>query len=302
MLAGEKILVTGPAGQIAFPLVAFLAQHNEVVGVARFSDPASRQRVEDLGATTVACDLAGDDLSAVPSDCTYLVHLAAYQGSGTDYDLAMAINAEATGLILRHCQGVKAALVMSTSSVYRPSADPYHAFCESDPLGEGATPWAPTYQASKLGQEAVARFAARAFSIPTVVARMNASYGPHGGLPALHLDAIRAGRTVIARGDPCPYSPIFQDDINHQLESLLGAASVPAAIVNWCGDEVVTIQEWTAHLGQLTGLAAKVEVVEAPGSHTGMACDPTRRASITGACRTSWREGLAKVVAERPAP
>ena len=37
-LRGKRILVTGPAGQIAFPLVEELSQHNEVWGIARFTE------------------------------------------------------------------------------------------------------------------------------------------------------------------------------------------------------------------------------------------------------------------------
>ena len=62
MLSGEKVLITGPAGQIAFPMAASLAADNEVWGIARFSEPGSRQRVEDAGIRTVVCDLAGGDL------------------------------------------------------------------------------------------------------------------------------------------------------------------------------------------------------------------------------------------------
>ena len=42
VLSGEKILITGPAGQIAFPLAEYLAADNEVWGIARFGDPATR--------------------------------------------------------------------------------------------------------------------------------------------------------------------------------------------------------------------------------------------------------------------
>jgi nucleoside-diphosphate-sugar epimerase len=37
--------VTGPAGQIAFPIVRALAADNEVWGIARFSGGGSRERV-----------------------------------------------------------------------------------------------------------------------------------------------------------------------------------------------------------------------------------------------------------------
>jgi nucleoside-diphosphate-sugar epimerase len=41
MLSGEKILITGPAGRIAFGLARSLTAENEVWGIARFGDPAT---------------------------------------------------------------------------------------------------------------------------------------------------------------------------------------------------------------------------------------------------------------------
>ena len=54
MLSDEKILITGPAGQIAFPMTEYLAADNEVWGIARFSDPSTRAKVDALGVTTRA--------------------------------------------------------------------------------------------------------------------------------------------------------------------------------------------------------------------------------------------------------
>jgi nucleoside-diphosphate-sugar epimerase len=53
MLRDEKILITGPAGQIAFPIAESLSKENEVWGIARFGDAESRERVEAVGVTTV---------------------------------------------------------------------------------------------------------------------------------------------------------------------------------------------------------------------------------------------------------
>jgi nucleoside-diphosphate-sugar epimerase len=301
MLSDEKILITGPAGQIAFPIAESLSKENDVWGIARFSDEGSRERVEAVGVTTLACDIGTGDFSALPSDFTCLLHLAAYQGSETDYDYAITVNAEGAGFLMQHCRKAKAALVMSTSSVYRPDDDPMHAFLETDPIGGGTSPWAPTYAVSKVAQEAVVRQNARSLGLPTVIARMNASYGPNGGLPALNLDALLAGKPIIARSDPCPYSPIFQDDINEQVEPLLAAATVPATIVNWGGDEVVTIQEWSAYLGTLIGRPAEVTVTEFPGSHQGMISDPSKRLELTGPCRVGWRQGMRAMVEARTA-
>jgi nucleoside-diphosphate-sugar epimerase len=292
MLSGSKILVTGPAGQIAFPLAEMLARDNEVWGIARFSVAGSKERVEAAGIRTVTGDLGNGDLDELPTDFDYVVHFAADQSPGFDYDAAIRNNAEATGLLLAHCRKAKAALVMSTHSVYKPVEDALHVFKESDPLGDVNSSMSPPYSMSKIAQEAVARTCARQFDLPVTVARMNASYGPNGGLPAYHADAIRAGQTVTTRWDPCSYSVIHQDDINTQTEALLDAASVPATIVNWAGDEAVSVQEWTAYLGELSGLPVQLEVVSTPGTLRGSIADVSRRNAFTGPCKVSWRDGI----------
>ena len=299
MLQDEKILITGAAGQIGFPLAGYLAAGNEVWGAARFSEPGSRERVEALGVTTRRVDLGSGDFGDLPDDFTYVVHLAVHQASGLDYDQALTVNAEGTGLLLQHCRRAKAALVMSTQSVYKPVADPMHAFVETDPLGDVNSVHAPTYSMSKIGQEAVARYCARAFDLPVTIARMNASYGPNGGLPTYHLDWIVGRQPVVTRWDPCPYSLIHQDDINEQTEALLAAASVPATIVNWGGDEHPTVQEWCAFMGELVGITPEVVAKEIPGTLRGSIADPTKRRSLTGPCRVPWRVGMRSTFEQR---
>lgn len=297
MLKGEKILITGPGGRIAFPLTRHLAQHNEVWGIARFSDPAQRAEVEALGVRTLRVDLEQPDFSELPRDFTKLVHIAvAFEP--TDYDRAIQINGEGTGLLLSHCRNVSAALVMSTVSVYKPHPDPWHAFREDDPLGDIIAHFSPTYSVSKIAEEAVARFCAREFGIPITIARMNSAYGPRGGLPVLHMEAIAEGRPVVTRWDPTPYSPIHDDDIAAQLEPLLAAASTPATIVNWGGDEAVSVQEWSAYAGELLGVKPVVNVEVIPGASLGAVADSTKRRSITGPCKVSWKEGFRRTLAE----
>jgi nucleoside-diphosphate-sugar epimerase len=298
MLSGEKILITGPAGRIAFGLARALAPHNEVWGVARFGDRSARERVEALGVTTRGVDLAEGRLGDLPTDFTILLHLAA-DFSARDYERAIRVNAEGTGFVLAHCRRAKAALVMSTVTVYKPHADPWHAFREDDPLGDAMLPGQAPYSISKISEEAVARYCARSLGLPVTIARMGAAYGDQGGLPIMHLDAIASGRPVRTRWDPMPYSAIHDDDIAAQLEPLISVASVPATIVNWAGDEPVTVQQWSAWFGELLGVEAKVIVEPAPGASIGSVADPAKRRSITGPCRIGWREGLRRLAAQR---
>ncbi|OHV43857.1 epimerase [Pseudofrankia sp. BMG5.36] len=294
-MSGEKILITGPAGRIAFGLAETLAADNEVWGVSRFGDPAARAEVEALGVTTRALDIGDGDFGDLPSDFTYLLHIAA--DFGNDYERALRVNGEGTGLLLAHCRTAKAALVMSTLTVYKPHADPWHPFREDDPLGDAGLPEPKPYSIGKIAEEAVARYCARAFDLPITIARMGSAYGDRGGLPAWYLHAIAAGRPVVARWDPLPYSPIHYDDINAQFESLLDAASVPARIVNWAGDEPVTVQQWSAYFGDLLGVDAKVVVEPVPGASLGSVGDRTTRSAITGPCRVDWRDGFRRMAA-----
>jgi len=299
VLSGEKILVTGAGGQIGLPLAAYLARENEVTGVARFRREGSMDKVAALGITPVALELSAGDLGVLDDDFTYVLHLAAFLGTGEDFDKALRINAEGTGLLLHHCRRAKAALVMSTHSVYRPSDDPYFAYLESSALGESSSEWFPTYSMSKIGEEAVARYCARSYDLPVVIARMNASYGPNGGLPAYHLDDVVSGAPVTQRFDPSPYSLIHQDDINAQAEALLDAASTPATIVNWAGDDVATVQQWCDYASELIGTTATVVVEERPGTQRGAVADVTRRLSLTGPCSVSWRDGIRSTLEAR---
>jgi nucleoside-diphosphate-sugar epimerase len=294
LLQDEKILVTGPAGRIGSSLARTLATDNEVWGVARFRAAGSREMVEAHGITTRVVDLADGELDELPTDFTYVLHIAHDHGDD-DYDRALRNNAEATGFLLDHCRHAKAALVMSTLTVYRPHPDPWHAFSEDDPLGDQkATPAAP-YSVSKIAQEAVARYCARALDLPIVIGRMGAAYGEGGGLPKMHLDDVAAGRPVQTRWDPIPYSPIHDDDIAAFVEPLLDAASVPATIVNYCGDDAVTVQQWSAYFGELLGVEPAVEVTPVPCSSLGSVGDPTKRTSITGPCTVHWRDGFRRM-------
>src|SRR5690348_636938 len=249
MLSGEKVLITGPAGRIAFGLARTLTGENEVWGISRFGDPAARAEVEALGVTTRVADIGDGDFGDLPTDFTYLLHIAA--DFGDDYERGLRVNAEGTGLLLAHCRNAKAALVMSTVTVYKPQPDPWHASREDDPIGDQLLPTPQPYSIVKIGEEAVTRFCAREFGLPITIARMGAAYGDRGGLPAMHLAAVAEGRPVVCRWDPLPYSPIHYDDINAQLEPLLGAATVPATIVNWAGDVPVSVQEWSKYFGEL---------------------------------------------------
>jgi nucleoside-diphosphate-sugar epimerase len=294
MINNEKILLTGPAGRIGFGLARTLAADNEVWGLARFGNPGARAEVDALGVKTLAIDIADGEFDELPTDFTYVLHLAA-DFSPADYERSLRVNAEGTGLLLEHCRGAKAALVMSTLTVYKPHLDPLYPFKEGDPVGDAMVPGQAPYSIAKIAEEAIARYCARSFDLPTTIARMGSAYGLRGGVPVWNLHAIAAGEPIQTRWDPMCYSPIHDDDIASQLEPLLGVASVPATIVNWCGDDAVSVQQWSAYIGELLGVEPKVEVEVVPGASVGSVGNIEKRRSITGRCNVSWQEGIRRM-------
>jgi hypothetical protein len=106
----------------------------------------------------------------------------------------------------------------------------------------------------------------------------------------MHIEAVVDGRTMVAPSDPTPHSPIHIDDMKWMLEPLLDAASTPAYVTNWCGDDVTTVQDWVHDAAAWSGRDARLDVVPVPGSPAGAMADPARRRSITGRCRTRFAD------------
>ncbi|MFA5375341.1 MAG: NAD(P)-dependent oxidoreductase [Dehalococcoidia bacterium] len=297
----ERILFTGLTGQIGFPLALNLAKENEVWGIDLFKDEGKRKQLEQAGVKTRTMDLGRPDYRNVPDDFSYLIHFAVYQEGGLDFDEALRVNAEGTGLLMAHCRKAKAALVMSSCAVYALPQDPNHPVKETDPLNGPQAAHCPTYVVSKTAEEAVARSAARQLGLSTIIARMNVYYGAYGGLPPWQFEWMLAGRPVPVqpnRASVC--SPIHEEDINNHVGALLMAASVPAVIINWGGDEAVDVRTYCSYMAEITGL--KVQFQEAPDNPLAastVVVDNARRKDLVGGCQVKWRDGMRRMLAAR---
>lgn len=293
-LSGQTILVTGPTGQVALPLTLALARDNTVLGIARFSNQAAREQLEAAGVTCIAANLADGDFAGVPSEVDYVLNLAVVKSGRWDTDLRA--NAEAAGLLMAHCRDAKAFLHCSSTAVYQPAGA--HPLREDDPLGDNHRAIMPTYSIAKIAAEAVVRTAARQFEVPTTIARLNVPYGDNGGWPTWHLELLLAGQPIDVHPDrPNLFNPIHEDDIIAMVPGLLAAASAPATIVNWGGDEVVALEEWCTFLGSLVGHEPVFNETE----HTigGVTVDLTRMHDLVGRTTVGWRDGLRRMVAAR---
>jgi nucleoside-diphosphate-sugar epimerase len=292
VLSGKRLLITGVTGKAVLPIARALATRNEVFGLARLASEEARSNLRRCGIIPCPVDLEDPDLSGVPTDTDYLLHFAWTRAGLEQLDLAIRVNVEAAGLIFRHCRSAQAALVVSSQGIYAANDDPMHAYTEEDAIGCGATPWTPTSPATKLGLEAVARFCGRAYDLPMTIARLNTVLGPRKAYFATHFDAVREGREIVLPGYPNPHSPIHTDDMILQIEPLLAAANTRATIVNWCGDEVITVKDTLARTSEILGKPARVRLLNDPRMAMGLANDPAKRLAITGPCTVPFWEGF----------
>jgi nucleoside-diphosphate-sugar epimerase len=293
-MQGQKILVTGPTGQVAGPVASYLAKDNEVWATARFSDEGKKAAFEAEGITCVKSDLVAGDFSALPDDFDYVLHFACSRTP--DFETDIRANGEGVGLLMSHCRRAKGFLACSTTGVYE--ADGHNVFTEESPLGDNHRVMAPTYSISKIGAEVVARFSAREFDLPTVITRLDTPYGSNGGWPYYHLLMIKNGTPIpIHTNAPSVYTLIHQDDINRTVSGIVESGTVPARIINWCGQEHVAIEEWCRYLGELIGVEPKFDVTDQ--TLESVQADNARMQELVGPCEVHWKDGLRRMVEDR---
>ena len=298
-MSGEKFLVTGATGQVALPIAEALAADNEVWAIARFNDQAGRERLERAGVRCEVVDLVSGDFSSLPADFTYVLNFAVSKAGTWAEDLDGS--AASIGFLMEHCRNLTAFLHCSSTAVYQPNG--HHVFTEDDPLGdnhrvyEAFMPFMQTYSITKIAAEAMARYGARRWSIPTTIARLNVPYGDHGGWPAIHLDMMLGGMPVpVHTNAPSRYNPIHEDDLIAMIPGLLAVASVPPTVVNW-GGQPATIEEWCAILGQITGL--EPQMVSTDQTLESVTVDVSRLEKLVGPTKVDLRDGLQRMVSAR---
>ena len=299
MIENKKILVTGATGQLAGPIAKAFSKRNEIWCTSRFGNPGARKKFKDAGMKTAKWVLGSNDFSEVPDDCDYVIHAAAdIIPLADDYNAAIRVNAEGTGLLMTHCRKAKAFLFCSSMAIYAVPDDPSQLVDENAPLGSVQT-YAHSYSTAKIACEGVVRTLARIYNLPSIICRMGMAYGGssgHRGAPTMVFERMLAGEPVPLSLHGSHYSLISEDDVVAHIEPFLRAAAVPAVITNWGGDEPVKEKDMCDYMAQIAGLTPKY-VTDDAGTYGGVALgDPTFRRTITGPNKEHWKAGLLKAL------
>lgn len=293
-IEGARVLVTGASGLVGMPLALDLVRRNEVVGLARFTDPGSRKVLDAAGVATLRADVAAVGPGDLP-EVDYVVHAGAVlpsTGSERDRATTFEVNVQATGRLLRAYPDVRGFLYCGSGSCY--AYQGRRPLREDDPYGLHNR--IETYAASKIAAESLVTFLSREQSTPVTIVRIFTMYGPTSGTVTKRVDMVREGREVPVYPDgPNHQCPLFVDDAVRLLQRALVVADVPPTVVNLAGSETTSVQEYCTLAAQLLGTEARFR--EDPDAYYPIWPDVTRMHRLLGRCRTSVADGVAAVLA-----
>ena len=291
-LTGKRILVTGVTGMVAGPMAARLAPDNTVYGAARFADPTQRESHEAAGVTTIRVDLEHGDLDEVPADLDYVLHFAVAKTN--DFGRDLTANADGAAHLMERVQGVDAFFHCSSGGVYQ---EHEHDHLKEDaPLGDShRAAGMESYSISKIAAETMVRYTSTRLGIPTVIARLSVPYGDTFGWPFFHVMMLEHGMAIPVHTDaPSQYNPLNLDDIVASLPYVLASASTPANVVNWGGDEIVSVEEWCGLIGELIDKPVVFEHTDA--SVPPLILDVGKLNELGFHSSVSWKDGISRLV------
>ncbi|MBN9462966.1 MAG: NAD(P)-dependent oxidoreductase [Burkholderiales bacterium] len=259
------IMVLGVGGKMG-PTLARMAQRaapdRRVIGVARFTEPALRERLERHGVECIACDLldraALERLPNVGDGVRNVVFMAGHKfGAVGNASLTWMMN---VGVPMMVAETWRAARIVSFST-----ACVYPFVPVDGPGASERTPAIPPpgdYANSCVGRERMFEYGSRKYGTPGRMVRLSYAIDMRYGVLHDVAHAVFTGTPLnLAMGH---VDVIWQGDANEQALRLLAHCTSPATPINVTGPAHVSVR-WLAHeFGRRFGRTPVLDGQEAP--------------------------------------
>ena len=294
------MLFVGGQGPVSAPALRMLTPDNDVSVMARFSKPEARETFEANGITCIPHDLF-DPFDDLPDDFDYVFHSALPLTRLADgrvdvpprgpWPNSFDAYADATGRLMAHLRPARGFLFASTISAYDPPGGDTPV-PESHPYGIHTT---SAYSFTKVANEAVVNFVSCSLGIPATIIRVGSASGVDGGPLRDRLDRMVQGKPIRLHPDKPNYvRPLFERDCARLGVAALEAGRVPPLVVNWTGDDIVTVEDYCTYMGELIGIEPIFEYT--PSAWCSLVADTTFMHEVLGHCEVTWREGCRMLV------
>ncbi|MBI2679925.1 MAG: NAD(P)-dependent oxidoreductase [Candidatus Solibacter usitatus] len=232
------LLILGVAGKMG-PSLARRAKRacprKRVIGVARFSDPAARRKLEEAGVETVQADLLDPGALAQLPSAANVIHMAARKfGSTGNEHLTWAMNTLLPGLVCERFRDSRI-VVFSTGNVYPLTPVALGGPVETSPVGPVGE-----YAQSALGRERICQYYSDRYKTPVTLLRLNYAVELRYGV------LLDIGRKVFGR-QPVDVTMgyvnvIWQGDANSVALRAFTLAQSPPAVLNVTGPEALSVR------------------------------------------------------------
>ncbi|HWM41190.1 MAG TPA: NAD-dependent epimerase/dehydratase family protein [Burkholderiales bacterium] len=277
--ADGDLIILGVGGKMG-PTLARLAKRaaptKRVIGVARFSDPALRDKLHSAQIETIACDLLDRAALERLPRTKNVVFMAGHKfGASGEPWFTWAMNVAVPHMVAEHFRDSRI-VAFSTACVY-----PY-----VETAGSGAAEATPTvpppgdYTASCVGREQMFFHGSRRYGTPGRLVRLSYAIDMrYGVLHDVALSVFKGNPVDVAMGY---VNVIWQGDANEQALRLLAHCTAPAAPINVTGPEKVSIRWLAGELGKRLGKKPSFIGREAPSAWL---IDTTQAMKLFGAPR-----------------
>jgi len=233
-------------GRLALRAIREAGVPKKVIGVARFSNPKEREKLQSLGIETIACDLLDQEAVRRLPQAENVIFMAGRK-FGTDGSEAQtwAMNVLAPAFVADRFRDSRI-VAFSTGCVY-PLVGVGSGGCTEEivpaPVGE--------YSQSCLGRERIFQYHSAQNGTKVLLFRLNYSVDLRYGV--LHDIARNIWENKPVDNTVGYFNVIWQGDANSAALRALELADTPAAILNVTGPETASVEKTARLLGKLMG-------------------------------------------------